>query len=89
MSENELKAALSQAIEDKNIAEDRLEFEINRLERQYKSKVVGIAKKYSHSIGLELDGLEDILEFMDDCTTKNAISERINRIREKLLEIEF
>ena len=53
---------MQQKITEKEAAEDRLEFETNRIERQYQSQNQGLSKKYNKTLGLEIDGIEDIIE---------------------------
>ncbi len=85
--ENEKFKAQIQAITaEKEEAEDRLEFEKNRIERQYRSQNQGLAKEFNSTIGLEIDGVEDILEFASD-DLKNAIQERLDRMRKIIAEM--
>ena len=85
--ENEkLKAQIQAITAEKEEAEDRLEFEKNRIERQYKSQNQGLAKEFNSTIGLEIDGVEDILEFASD-DLKNAIQERLDRMRKIIAEM--
>lgn len=49
-----------------------------------KSRADGIKYSLRRDIGLELDGIEDILFFMDDTIAANGIRERLDRIRELL-----
>ena len=58
----------------------------NRIERQYQAKTQGLGKKYNRILGLEIDGIEDIIQFLPD-ETKNAIQERIDRMRRIITEI--
>ena len=85
--ENEkLKEELQHRIAEKEEAEDRLEFETNRIERQYRSQTQGLAKKYNSILGLEIEGIEDIIQFLPD-DAKKAIQERIDRMRQIITEI--
>ena len=65
---------------------DRVEFDLLTQERIYKSRITGLANKYSKRLGLELDGLEDICEYLDD-RSKRAVKERIIRARRIIEEI--
>ena len=82
----QLTAELQQKITEKEAAEDRLEFETNRIERQYQSQNQGLSKKYNKTLGLEIDGIEDIIEYLPD-NAKKAIKERIDRMRQIIQEI--
>ena len=72
---------------EKITAEDRLKYETNRIEMQTQSRISGMAKKYSQTIGLEIDGIEDILEYISNDQARDAIQERINRMRNIISEI--
>ena len=72
---------------EKNTAEDRLNYETNRIELQMQSRFSGMAKKYSQTLGLEIDGIEDILEYISNDQARDAIQERINRMRNIISEI--
>ncbi len=61
-------------------AEDRLKFENNRFEMQTKSIKEGIAGKYKNILGLELEGIEDILDYVSE-QARDAIQERLDRMR--------
>ncbi len=82
----QLSAELQQMITEKEAAEDRLEFETNRIERQYQSQNQGLSKKYNKTLGLEIDGIEDIIEYLPDNAQK-AIKERTDRMRQIIKEI--
>lgn len=85
--ENEkLNTQIRMITAEKEEAEDRLEFEKNRIERQYKSQNQGLAKEFNSTVGLEIDGIEDILEFASD-DLKNAIQERLDRMRKIISEM--
>ena len=51
------------------------------------SRFSGMAKKYSQTLGLEIDGIEDILEYISNDQARDAIQERINRMRNIISEI--
>ena len=83
---DKLNVQIQEITAEKEEAEDRLEFEKNRIERQYKSQNQGLAKEFNSTIGLEIDGVEDILEFASD-DLKNAIQERLDRMRKIISEM--
>lgn len=79
LSEEHLKAVEME--NGKKEAEDRLVFETNRIEMQHNAKIKGISSKYNKTLGLEVEGIEDILEYISDPKAKSAIQERVDRIK--------
>ncbi len=73
-------------LQEKKEAEDRLLFEKSRFENQYKSQKKVLAEKYEQQVGLELEGIEDIIEFLSE-KEQTAIKRRIDRIRSIIAEI--
>ena len=49
-----------------------------------KSRADGIQKRIAKDMELEIEGLEDILEFLDNDAAEVAIKERIRRMRDIL-----
>jgi hypothetical protein len=49
-----------------------------------KSRADGIQKRIAKDMELEIEGLEDILEFLDNDAAEVAIKERIRRMRDVL-----
>lgn len=81
-----LTTELQQKATEKKEAEDRLDFEKNRIERQYQSQNQGLSKQYNKTLGLEIDGIEDIIQFLPD-EAKGAVQERVDRMRQIISEI--
>lgn len=81
-----LTKELLKKADEKEQAEDRLEFETNRIERQYQSQNQGLAKKYNNILGLEIDGIEDIIPFLPE-NAQSAVQERVDRMRQVIKEI--
>ena len=67
-------------------AEDRIKFENNRFEMQSKSMKEGIVGKYKSVLGLEIEGIEDILEYVP-YQVRDAIQERLDRMRDIMDEM--
>ncbi len=82
----QLNDAVQTANNEKEEAEDRLEYETNRIELQYRSQNQGLAKKYKDILGLEIDGIEDIVPFLPD-DARDAVQERVDRMRKIIAEI--
>lgn len=81
-----LISELDSRTDEKKQAEERLEFETNRIERQYQSQNQGLAKHYNATLGLEIDGIEDILEFLPE-EARTPIKERVDRMRKIINDI--
>ncbi len=81
-----LKSELKQINDKKSEAEDRLKYETNRLDRQNQAQGRALAQKYNQTLGLEIDGVEDIIEYVPE-NAKKAIQERIDRMRQIIDEI--
>lgn len=67
-------------------AEDRIKFENNRFEMQSKSMKEGIVGKYKSVLGLEIEGIEDVLEYVPE-QVRDAIQERLDRMRDIMDEM--
>ena len=66
---------------------DEMEFQLTQLRLQYDSKFTGLANEYERILGLELDGIDDILEYEENEAIKSAIKERISRARKVIANI--
>lgn len=68
---------------------EKLEYEIfEKTQRALiaESKAAGIQKQITKDLELEIEGLEDILEFLDNDAAEVAIKERLIRMRNILKE---
>jgi len=61
----ELEAECARLRKSLKAAEDLLEFERNRFQRQMKSKEAGLAKLLSKKIGLEIQAIRETAEYVD------------------------
>ena len=64
-----------------------MEFQLTQLRLQYDSKFTGLANEYERILGLELDGIDDILEYEENEDIKIAIKERLTRARKIIADI--
>lgn len=60
---------------------DEMQFQLTQLKLKYNSKFTGLAEQYKKTLELELEGIEDILEYEENESIKAAIKERLERAR--------
>ena len=78
---NQLKENYDILKVEENNTKERMEYEKNNYEVKYQSKVKGLMEQYEHRLGLELDGIEDIIEYIPD-KARESIQRRIERINQ-------
>lgn len=81
-----LGAQIQQLTEERNQAENMLEFEKNKFAHQIKSQEAGVSKQLSYEIGLDLQDLRELVEHLNDAD-KRRIIRRLDRIDRTLLEL--
>lgn len=66
---------------------DMVEFEKTQLRRIYESKISGLHKRYRETVEFEIEGIEDILEWLP-VEVRASVQERCDRIRRAMQEIQ-
>jgi regulator of replication initiation timing len=80
-----LRAEIQQLTEERNAAENMLDFERNKYELQLKTRSSGLAKQLTYEIGLELETLRDLVEGLDS-NNQRRFGRRLNSIEQYLRE---
>ena len=68
------------------MTEDEMEFEIRQVEMRERSKYTGLAAELRKRLGLEIEGIEDILPYLPKDVIP-SIQERLDRMKTILEEV--
>lgn len=80
-----LRSEIQQLTEERNAAENMLDFEKNKYELQLKTRSSGLAKQLTYEIGLELETLRDLVEGLDS-NNQRRFGRRLDSIEQYLRE---
>ena len=80
-----LRTEIQQLTEERNAAENMLDFEKNKYELQLKTRSSGLAKQLTYEIGLELETLRDLVEGLDP-NNQRRFGRRLDSIEQYLRE---
>jgi PDZ domain-containing secreted protein len=81
-----LKHTIEVLNQEKVAAENRLKYEKNKYEKQYKTLAIGLSDRLEHDIGLEILGIEDVISDITD-RERTMIKRRINNIKAIISEL--
>ena len=70
---------------EKTAAENMLEYERHKYQRQLSAQESGIIEHFLNAVGLELQAIYDLTEYLEE-SDKRRIRRRLNRINDILLE---
>lgn len=82
----ELRVRIEALDQEKVAAENRLKFEKNKYEKQYKTLAIGLSDRLENDIGLEILGIEDVISDITD-RERAMIKRRINNIKAIISEL--